>query len=178
MLIKPFETERLRIRPLEKSDAPRLFLLDSNPDVMQYVGIPPLSKPEESEKVIEMIQAQYEKFGVGRYAVVEKENGILIGWNGLKFNTENVNGSQNFYELGYRFLPEFWGKGYAQESSKGVLTKGFHDLNLDVIYAYAHSENTASNNALQKLGFEKRGEFEEPDGICFWYELKKENFKF
>ncbi len=172
MLIKPFETERLQLRPLEKSDAPRLFLLDSNPDVMRYIGIPALTKPEESEKVIAMIQSQYENFGIGRYAVVEKETGLLIGWNGLKFNTEKINGYQNFYELGYRFLPEFWGKGFAQESSKPFLEKGFEDLNLNVIYAYAHSENLASCNALQKLGFEKTGEFEEPDGICFWYEMK------
>lgn len=173
MLIKPFETERLQIRPLEKSDTSRLFLLDSNPDVMKYIGIPPLSKPEESEKVIEMIQQQYEKFGIGRFAVVEKESGVLIGWSGLKFNTEKINGHQNFYELGYRFLPEFWGKGYAQESSRGFIEKAFNEIKIETLYAYAHSENIASHNALQKLGFEKTGEFQEPDGVCFWYELTR-----
>ncbi len=173
MLIKPFETQRLQLRPLQKSDSARLFLLDSNPDVMKYVGQPVLTKPEESEKVIEMIQAQYEKFGVGRYAVVEKQSELLIGWCGLKFNTENVNGYQNFYELGYRFLPEFWGKGYAKESSRGFIEKAFNEIKIDTLYAYAHSENAASNSALQKLGFEKTGEFQEPDGICFWYEMKK-----
>jgi len=49
-------------------------------------------------------------------------------------------------------------------------------LKAEIIYAYAHSENLASNHILTKLGFEKTGEFIEPDGNCFWYELKKRKF--
>ena len=62
------------------------------------------------------------------------------------------------------------------ESGKASLDYGFNDLNADVIYAYAHSGHDASNHILRKLGFEKTGTFEEPDGICFWYELKRENY--
>ncbi|MDF2553436.1 MAG: N-acetyltransferase [Chryseobacterium sp.] len=171
------ETERLILRKLEKSDAERMFLLDSNPDVMKYIGISPLLKLEESEKVIQMIQQQYQDNGLGRLAVIEKETGLLIGWSGLKLYTAKINDYQNFYELGYRFLPESWGKGYAFESAKASLNFGFNDLNAEIIYAYAHAENGASNKVLNRLGFEKTGEFTEPDGICFWYELKKENFK-
>lgn len=176
MLIKPVETERLILRPIEKSDAEALFLMDSNPAVMKYIGVPPIREIAETHNVIEKIQNQYQNFGIGRYAVVEKESGRMIGWSGLKFNTDIVNNYQNFYELGYRFLPEFWGKGYAQESSKAFLKAGFEDLNLKKIYAYAHSENTASNSALKKLGFQQKGSFEEPDGLCFWYEIERENY--
>ncbi|MBD3906700.1 GNAT family N-acetyltransferase [Chryseobacterium sp. Ch-15] len=171
------ETQRLILRKLEEADYERLFLLDSNPEVMKYIGIPTLSKVEESKEVVKMIMQQYQDNGVGRLAVIEKESGLLIGWSGLKLNTSEVNGYQNFYELGYRFLPETWGKGYATESGKASLEYGFNDLKAEIIYAYAHCENQASNHILTKLGFEKTGEFTEPDGICFWYELKKENFK-
>lgn len=171
------ETKRLILRKFEEADYERLFLLDSNQEVMKYVGMPTLSKAEESKEVVKMIMQQYEDNGVGRLAVIEKESELLIGWSGLKLNTSEVNGYQNFYELGYRFLPETWGKGYATESGKASLEYGFNDLKAEIIYAYAHSENMASNHILKKLGFEKTGEFTEPDGICFWYELKKENFK-
>ncbi|MGE6396446.1 GNAT family N-acetyltransferase [Chryseobacterium scophthalmum] len=171
------ETERLILRNLVEEDYERLYLLDSDPEVMKYIGMPTLSKVEESKEVVKMIMQQYEENGVGRIAVIEKESGLLIGWSGLKLNTSEVNGYQNFYELGYRFLPETWGKGYATESGKASLDYGFNDLKAEIIYAYAHSENQASNYILTKLGFEKTGEFTEPDGICFWYELKKENFK-
>lgn len=33
-----------------------------------------------------------------------------------------------------------------------------------------------SNPDLRKVGFEKTSEFVEPDGICFWYELKREKY--
>ncbi len=172
MLIKPFETERLLIRPLESSDAEDLFLLDQNPEVMKYIGISPLTEVAQSEKVIQMIINQYEKFGIGRYAVIERESGTFIGWSGLKLNDEKVFEHQNFYELGYRFLPDYWGKGYAQETANAFIQKGFDALNLPEIFAYAHSENKASINTLQKVGFTKTGEFMEPDGLCYWYEIK------
>lgn len=170
------ETERLILRNLVEEDYKRLYLLDSDPEVMKYVGMPTLSKIEESKDVVKMIIQQYEDNGLGRLAVIEKESGLLIGWSGLKLNTSEVNGYQNFYELGYRFLPETWGKGYATESGKASLDYGFNDLKAEIIYAYAHSENLVSNHILTKLGFEKTSEFTEPDGVCFWYELKKENF--
>ena len=171
------ETERLILRKFAEEDVDRLFLLDSNPEVMKYIGMPPLSAVEESKEVVKMIMQQYEENGVGRLAVIEKQSGLLIGWSGLKLNTSVVNNHQNFYELGYRFLPETWGKGYATESGRASLKYGFNDLKAEIIYAYVHSHNEASNQVLNKLGFEKTSEFTEPDGVCFWYELKKENFK-
>ncbi|WP_343663980.1 GNAT family N-acetyltransferase [Chryseobacterium mucoviscidosis] len=170
------ETQRLILRKFEETDAERLFLLDSDPEVMKYIGIPPLSDITESENVIKMIQQQYLDNGVGRLAVIEKETGLLIGWSGLKLITQEINGYNNIYDLGYRFIPEYWGKGYALESAKASLDFGFNDLKAETIYAHAHSENEGSNHILRKLGFEKTGEFTEPDGICFWYELQHKNY--
>ena len=167
------ETERLMMRPFQKDDVERLFLLDSNPEVMKYVGQKPLTKKEQSAEVIKMIQKQYAENGVGRLAVIEKESNLLIGWSFLKYLTEEINGIKNVYDLGYRFLPEFWGKGYATESAKASLVYGFNIMNLDKICAHVHSENVASNHTLKKLGFEEKGTFEEADGTCFWYEMRK-----
>ncbi|MDR6406517.1 MULTISPECIES: GNAT family N-acetyltransferase [Chryseobacterium] len=170
------KSERLILRKFEESDTERMFLLDSNPEVMKYIGIPPVSDISESENIIKMIRQQYTDNGVGRLAVIEKKSGLLIGWSGLKLLTQEINGYNNVYDLGYRFLPEYWGRGYAFESAKASLEFGFNDLKTDTIYAHAHSENEGSNYILRKLGFEKTGEFTEPDGICFWYELKRNKF--
>ena len=175
-MLKPIETSRLLLRPLEKTDAERLFLLDNNPEVMKYVGQPVLTEIEQTNQYLELIQKQYQDNGIGRYAVIEKESGLLIGWSGLKLITEKINNHENFYELGFRFAPEFWGKGYAKESAKAFLDAGFNEMNIDVIYAYADSENDASNSALRKLGFETKNNFIDSGDDCIWYELKKENF--
>lgn len=171
-----FETQRLILRKFEEKDAERMFLLDSNPEVMKYIGVPVLTDPAESLKIIRMIQKQYEENGTGRLAVIEKETGLLIGWSGLKLLTEEINGYKNVLDLGYRYLPESWGKGYALEAAKASLELGFHQMKAEVIYAHAHSENQGSNHILKKLGFEKTGEFTEPDGICNWYELTREKY--
>ncbi len=170
------ETERLILRKFEETDAERMFLMDSHPEVMRYIGIPPLSDIRETEKIITMILQQYKDHGVGRLAVIEKKSNLLIGWSGLKLLTQEVNGYKNVYDLGYRFLPEYWGKGYASESAKASLDFGFNGLKIDIIYAHAHSENHASNHVLRKLGFRKTRDFTEPDGICFWYELNRKNY--
>ncbi len=171
MLLNTFETERLILRPLELTDADRMHLLDRDPEVMKYIGMPTLSSVEETRDVIGYIRKQYDDFGIGRFAVVEKESGLLVGWSGLKFNDSEVNGFKDFYELGYRFLPETWGKGYASETGKAFVDKFFDEMKLKNLYAYAHSENGASNHVLTKLGFTKTGTFTEPDGDCFWYEM-------
>lgn len=169
----PIITERLILRKLVPEDLDDMFLLDSNPEVVKYVGIQPLTKKEESAKMIENIINQYEKNGTGRLAVIEKSTNKFIGWSGIKLLTDEVNGFKNVYELGYRFLPEFWGKGYATESAKASLELGFNQMNADKIYAYADVENQTSNYILTKLGFENKGTFIDNGDLCNWYELEK-----
>lgn len=171
------ETNRLIMRPFEERDAEGLFLLDSNPEVMKYVGGVVSTKIEQSQQMIEFIQKQYKENEVGRLAVIEKSTNTLIGWSGLKYLTSEINGMKNVYELGYRFLPEYWGKGYATETARAALNYAFNEIKTNVVYAMAVTENTGSNRVLQKLGFEELGTFLDDSDLCYWYRLKKENYK-
>lgn len=173
----PIITERLLLRKLTEDDIDHIFLLDSNPDVMKYLGVPPVTSREESAKMVQHILNQYKNNGTGRLAVIEKESNQFIGWSGIKLLTDEVNGFKNVYELGYRFLPEFWGKGYATEAAKASLDLGFDQLNADNIFAYADVENKSSNHILTKLGFENKGTFLDKGDICNWFELEKINRK-
>ncbi|WP_144282223.1 GNAT family N-acetyltransferase [Chryseobacterium echinoideorum] len=170
------ETERLLLREIIPEDAEAFFAMDSNPEVVKYVGIKPLTKITESVEMIKSIRNQYAENGIGRWAVIKKENHQLIGWSGLKLIKE-INNHKNIHDLGYRFSPEHWGKGYATESSAAVLNFGFNTMKLEKIHAYADVNNEASNYVLRKLGFEEKETFNDEGDECFWYELKKENFK-
>ncbi|MET7036110.1 GNAT family N-acetyltransferase [Elizabethkingia miricola] len=165
------------MRPFEETDAEGLFLLDSNPEVMKYVGGIVSTEVEQSRQMIEFIQNQYKENGVGRLAVIEKSSNILIGWSGLKYLTKEINGMKNVYELGYRFLPEYWGKGYATETAIAALNYAFNEIKTDVVYAMAVTENAGSNHVLRKLGFEELGTFLDDGDLCYWYKLEKENYK-
>ena len=151
-------------------------------DIIKYINditSTPVTKINFNE-LFKKIRKQYQENGIARWAVIEKESNLLIGWSGLKLLTEPLNGFVNVHELGYRFLPEFWGKGYATESGKAVLEYGFNKMNLDTIYACVNIENVDSDKILkEKLGFGSQGTFVDPidNATCFWYELKKENYK-
>ncbi|MCZ2083154.1 MAG: GNAT family N-acetyltransferase, partial [Flavobacteriales bacterium] len=82
------ETSRLILREIVTEDVDRIFLLDSNPEVMKYIGVKPVTKLEKSEETINKIRKQYQENGIARWAVIEKESNLLIGWSGLKLLTE------------------------------------------------------------------------------------------
>lgn len=55
-------------------------------------------------------------------------------------------------DLGYRFFPSTWGKGYATESAQHILNHGLEHLQLQRIIGRAHVENIASLKVLHKIG--------------------------
>ena len=58
-----------------------------------------------------------------------------------------------FPDLGYAFLAEFCGKGYAFEAAKNTLTATMRACSLDTVLAVTFPENLRSNNLLDKVGF-------------------------
>ena len=134
------ETKRLILREIQKTDIDGFFKLDSNKKVHQYLGNNPIKTIKQAEENIEFIHQQYKELGIGRFACIEKSTGKFIGWSGLLLNTgekEKLNNHQNFIDIGYRLIPEFWGKGYASESAFACLDFGFKKMNYDVIYGAA-----------------------------------------
>ncbi len=147
------ETERLILREIMEEDEQSLFELDSDPEVHRYLGNQPIQSMEQIRLVIAFIQQQYEDNGIGRWAVIEKSSGQFVGWSGLKFFRENVNGHVEFHELGYRFMKKHWGKGYATESAKASVKYGFEQIKLKELFAMTDVNNTASKHVLKKAGF-------------------------
>lgn len=172
------ETKRLILRNLTLADANAMFELDSDPLVQRFVGNKPIKSLTEAKKNIEFIQAQYLQNGVGRLAVIEKETGDFLGWGGLKLITEEMNGHLNFYELGYRFMPKYWRKGFATEVANASIKYGFTELELNNIYAIADNENHASKNVLEKVGFKFIHVFDYQSIPHSWFNLAKKDYSF
>jgi RimJ/RimL family protein N-acetyltransferase len=90
----------------------------------------------------------YATYGYGRFACVWKETGEVIGFSGVKYVPEIGD-----TELGYRFLPEHWGKGLATEAGRASIEFARADLGLARLVALVHPDNVASARVLAKLGF-------------------------
>ena len=168
----PIETERLLLRELLFTDDVGLFELESNPNVHKYVGKKPITHIDESRAYIKFVQQQYEDNGTGRWAVVLKETNTFIGWSGIKFITESINNHKDFYEIGYRFIEEHWGKGYATEAGKAFIDYAFNTMKVEGIYAYADAGNSGSRSILEKLGLKYVNSFMLDGEQEVWYELK------
>jgi RimJ/RimL family protein N-acetyltransferase len=165
------ETERLLLREITLEDKEELFKLHSNPEVQRYTGEPVVESIQEMEKAIGTRINDYEKFGYGRWATVLKDGMQFVGWAGLAYLPEF-----DEIDLGYRFLPKFWGLGIATEASHAILTYGFETLQLKKIIAIALKEHKASIRVMEKVGmeFDKFAPYEtgSEDAIWYWCDQK------
>jgi len=171
--LQPFESARLRFRPLRKDDAAGMFALDRDPAVHRYLGQTPVTTIAQNREMIRFIQAQYAAHGLGRWAVLLRETDEFMGWAGLKRMAGPVNGQRDFYELGYRYQPRYWGHGYGHEAAQAWLACGFETLRLPRICAYADADNAASRRILEKVGLRPGNTFEEAGSAHVWYEASR-----
>lgn len=170
---KQIETARLIIRPVVAGDIDGFFELDSDPEVMRYVGNMPISSREEAANMIRFIQDQYTTNGTGRWAIINKHDNSFAGWTGLKLIREEINNHVGFYELGYRLLRKYWGMGIATEAGIASLAYGFTVFKPDHIYAMADACNIGSDKVLRKCGLNLTEHFT-LDGVPHnWYQISK-----
>lgn len=166
------ETNRLLLRELELRDADSLFEMDSNRQVLTHAGAA-MTGIEQSRKRIESIRTQYREYGSGRFAVVESKTDEFVGCCGIRFIEGPRNGHTKFYSLGYRFIPRYWGKGYATEAAAASLKYGFGVLDLQKVFAMADIGNIASRRVLEKIGMKQYGTFMNEGHEAVWLELTK-----
>ncbi len=141
------ETQRLILRTFTSADAHLIYELNKDPDVIRYT-MDPVKHLEQAVEILEKtILPQYALYNHGRWAVQTKSDMQFIGWCGLKARPERKE-----IDLGYRFLKETWGKGYATEAAAASLNYGFAKLNLPRIVGRAMPENIASLKVLEKCG--------------------------
>lgn len=170
------ETPRFILREIELTDVDGMFELDSNAEVHKYLGNKTVSSKEEMLNVIAFIRQQYVDYGIGRWAIIDKETNAFVGWSGIKFITETINKHQNYYDLGYRLIPKYWGKGIATETAVASMEYAFNQLNCKEVFAIADVDNLGSNKILQKVGLQFVETFVENGIVHNWYKLSKEDF--
>ncbi|HVS37015.1 MAG TPA: GNAT family N-acetyltransferase [Gemmataceae bacterium] len=179
------ETPRLILREFTEADAESLFELDSDPEVMRYLGPYQLGDVEAYRSRIQTVNIPYyaEHPGYGVYAVVEKAGGAFLGWILLRpglayrfaaeagFRAEDV-------ELGYRLRRSAWGKGYASEGSRGLVHDAFTRLGTACVVAVALVGNRASTRVMEKVGLRCVEEFRLPgfEEPAVKYALEKNDY--
>jgi RimJ/RimL family protein N-acetyltransferase len=143
-------TERLVLRPPAPDDLPVWHAIYLDAEEVWY-GAPRSSLDENREKLTLQI-AHFEQHGFGMCAVELAASGETIGAAGLQHLEDGPE-----IEVGYRFLKEHWGHGYATESAQASIDFAFDEVGLDRIVAVALETNIASRRVLEKCGLREIG---------------------
>lgn len=143
------ETERLHLRRLTRDDLDDVHTLMSNPDVMRFSLNGPMS-PERVSEWLDRVLRSYDENGWGRLWVEEKGTGRFVGVCGFLLWPDV--GGRREVEIGYRFLPATWGKGYATEAAVACRDLGFGDFGLTRLISLIEADNVGSWKVAEKVG--------------------------
>jgi RimJ/RimL family protein N-acetyltransferase len=142
------ETERLILRPFTLDDAEAWLPLISLPEIIRYTGDTPAKSVDQARELLRTRPLRdYAVHGYGRMAVIEKASSRLVGFSGFKYVAD-----LREVDIGYRFLPDCWGKGYATESALALMEQGRRTHGFTRIVGTVHPDNPASGKVLEKLG--------------------------
>lgn len=146
--MKVLETDRLILRWLSPEDAEFILGLLNEPSWLRFIGDKGVRTVEDARAyILKGPVDMYSRLGFGLYLVELKESAFPIGMCGLikRDTLEDV-------DIGFAFLPAYWGKGYAYEAAAAVMTYGEEVLGLNRIVAITSLDNDRSAKLLEKLG--------------------------
>jgi RimJ/RimL family protein N-acetyltransferase len=146
--VKVLETARLVLRHLTAEDAAFMLRLLNEPSWIRFIGDRGVRTLEGArEYIAKGPVASYERHGFGLFLVELKGEGTAAGICGLikRDALEDV-------DIGFAFLPEFWGRGYAHEAAAAMMEHAQRVLGFKRVAAIVASDNESSIRLLEKLG--------------------------
>lgn len=172
---KFLETKRLIIHSPELSDLDNLSVLQSDPEVMRYIGQGVRTKIEVADGMQHAIN-HYQKHGFSLGNVYEKETGAFVGRAGLIYLA--FDDTQSDIEVGYALLAPYWNKGYATELSLALIKWGFQHLSVNHLVAVIQPKNDRSRRVLEKVGMRYIKQSLYRDIEVAFYQIDKNNSQF
>lgn len=151
--LKVLETDRLIVRRLSPGDAGFILRLLNEPSWLRFIGDRGVRTLAEARAyILKGPVEMYSRLGFGLYLVELKEEGSAIGICGLikRDSLEDV-------DIGFAFLPEYWGRGYAYEAASAVMAYAANVLGLKRLVAITSVDNESSARLLEKLGLRFEG---------------------
>ncbi|CAN5165106.1 GNAT family N-acetyltransferase [soil metagenome] len=153
------ESKRLLLRTFDLRDAEALFDLDSDPEVLRYLGtVHPSSVELYRTWIVDRAQ-RYDTLNrrLGFWAAIEKDTQRFVGWFHLRPALDYTFALDTHYrerdvDLGYRLRRDMWGRGYATEVSTVLIEHAFKDAMIERVVACALLTNKASVRVLEKVG--------------------------
>jgi ribosomal-protein-alanine N-acetyltransferase len=146
------ETERLRLRPLERGDVDDVFPLMMDREVMAYWDVP---ETEDPDLVAAIVESQVAAMAHGQavyWSMRTLAEDAFVGCCDLA----EIDSWHKRGEIGFLLGREAWGLGYGLEAMRAVVAYAAA-AGLRKLTARTHLGNRRSDNLLEKLGFTQEG---------------------
>jgi ribosomal-protein-alanine N-acetyltransferase len=141
-------TRRLTLRRMRRADYPDYLAMNQDPRVMATLG--GLQPEKELARRHQFNLDHWDKHGFGWWSAYVGSNGRYAGRGGLR---RIVLEGRDEMELGYGFVPDFWGQGIATEFALATVQVGFDVLDLAEMVCFTLPTNKASRRVMEKVGF-------------------------
>ncbi|WP_409509733.1 GNAT family N-acetyltransferase [Bacillus spizizenii] len=148
------ESENLVLSNIEEEHAQNVFSIYDHDKVFEYCGIIPKHNIKTVEKMISHFDRDYNKKSRIKWGIFPKsqENTLTGIIEAMDFNQK-----VNMVSIGYYLAEEYWGKGFATESVRMLVSFLFEKVNVNRIQAKVMPANENSKNVLLKNNFMKEG---------------------
>lgn len=167
---EPLLTDRLILRDITEEDAPLLFDLDSDPEVMRYIGKRPASDPDWYRQRIRTVYMPWQKHPWhGTWLVLDRTSREFLGWVFIRPSVASPDAPffgwtrPDEVEVGYRYHRKAWGRGIATEAASLLVQFALDDPATTGIVAGALAGNAGSLRVLEKLGLIRVDEVVDPE---------------
>jgi len=146
-------TPRLAIDRFALEDAAFILKLLSEPAFIEHIGDKGVRSLEDARRYLtDGPLASYAQHGFGLWRVALLGNGLPIGMVGI-----HKREALKDVDLGYAFLADHWGRGFAHEAAEAVMNHATEQLRIDRVVAIVTKSNEASIRVLHKIGFQLEG---------------------
>ncbi len=169
------ETKRLVVHSPQLTDIENLYALQSDADVMKYIGQGVRTR-DEVLVGLEKAMLHQEKYGCSLGCVYEKQSNIFVGRAGLIHLA--YDDTQPDIEVGYALTRDAWGKGYATELAKSLIQWGFNHLAVKKLVAVINPKNDSSRHVLEKVNMNYVGLSRYWNNEVALYTIDKPNVEF
>jgi ribosomal-protein-alanine N-acetyltransferase len=149
---KKYLTSRLVLRPVNLHDAAFILELLNTKGWIQFIGDRKVNTTEDSRNYIQKIMANpHTLYWVARLEREHTSVGII------SFIKRSY---LEHWDIGFAFLPAFFGKGYARESAEKILQEMLKNPQHATILATTKVDNQSSIHLIEKIGFHFKKEME------------------
>jgi len=156
------QTTRLRLREWDEEDEVRFYEVMNRPEVMQHLG--GIQSPEEWSAAYQRVVGFQRDFGHTFWIIEERDSGAILGFCGIKrVNAPGAGDLTGKHEIGWRVVPESWGKGIAKEAAIASMDLAFDRFDAPQVIATTVPANAASQGLMKRLGMKRREELDYVD---------------